>query len=253
MKTLSNSLIVRVAVCQLFWFAPLFTSTLTAQELQFNRDVRPILSQKCFVCHGPDADAREADLRLDQEEGIHTAFAAGNLEKSEAWQRIISDDADMQMPPPDARLQLTDAERETLQRWIEQGAAWQGHWAFIPPVRPAVPKVKHVVRVSNPLDAFILARLEKEKVEPQPATDRATLIRRASLDIIGLPPTPEEVDAFVNDKAPDAYEKVVDRLLASDHFGERLAIYWLDVVRYADSVGYHKDSNREVWMYRDWV
>ena len=227
--------------------------TSTADEVRFNRDVRPILSQKCFVCHGPDADTREADLRLDEEDGVQEAFAAGDLDDSIAWQRIVSDDADEMMPPPDSRLALSDAEKATLQQWIEQGANWQGHWAFIAPRRPEVPSVKQMSRVSNPIDAFILARLEKTGVEPVGTADRATLIRRLSLDITGLPPSPDEVDAFVNDKSPDAYEKLVDRLLASKHFGERLAIYWLDVVRYADSVGYHKDSHRDCWMYRDWV
>ena len=224
-----------------------------AEEVQFNRDVRPILSQKCFVCHGPDEGTREADLRLDEEEGINTAFIGEDLEGSAAWLRIISDDPDEQMPPPDSRLSLTDAEKATLKAWIEQGATWQGHWAFIPPVRPEVPAVKNMTRVKNPIDSFLLARLEAADVDPVPLADRATLIRRLSLDIIGLPPAPEDVDKFVNDKSPDAYEKLVDRLLASKHFGERLAIYWLDVVRYADSVGYHKDSHRDCWMYRDWV
>jgi len=223
------------------------------EELRFNRDVRPILSQKCFVCHGPDEERREADLRLDEREGIEAVFWPGSLEDSEAWRRITSDDPDEQMPPPDSRLALTGAEKATLKKWIEQGAKWQGHWAFIPPRRPDVPEVQHAERVNNPIDAFILARLEEENIEPVGRADRATLIRRLSLDIVGLPPTPAEVDAFVNDPSPDAYENLVDRLLASKHFGERLAIYWLDLVRYADSVGYHKDSHRDCWMYRDWV
>ena len=232
---------------------PIAALTVRADEVQFNRDVRPILSQKCFVCHGPDEATREADLRLDEEEGIANAFAAGSLDDSTAWHRITSDDPDEQMPPPDSRLEITAAERDTLKRWIEQGTKWQGHWAFIPPQRPEVPDVKQMARVNNPIDAFIFAKMESAKIEPLERADRATLIRRLSLDIIGLPPSPEEIDAFVHDKSPNAYEKLVDRLLASEHFGERLAVYWLDVVRYADSVGYHKDSHRDCWMYRDWV
>jgi hypothetical protein len=226
---------------------------LNSQEVRFNRDVRPILSQTCFVCHGTDADQREAELRLDQEEGIRKAFAPGRLKQSEAWQRITSDDPDKQMPPADARLKLKPADKETLRRWIEQGAKWEGHWAFISPQRPDVPETRTADRVSNSIDAFIFARLEDEGIEPVELTDRTTLIRRLSLDIVGLPPTVVEVDAFTGDKSSAAYEKIVDRLLSSQQFGERLAVYWLDLVRYADSVGYQKDSHRDCWMYRDWV
>ena len=157
------------------------------------------------------------------------------------------------MPPPDSRLQLTDAEKKTLRAWIEQGRRLARALGVHPAAAAEVPAVKNMARVNNPIDAFILARLEGTNIEPVARADRETLIRRLLLDIVGLPPTPEEVDAFVNDTSPDAYEKLVDRLLASEHFGERLAIYWLDVVRYADSVGYHKDSHRDCWMYRDWV
>jgi len=229
------------------------TANAEAQELTFNRDVRPILSQKCFVCHGPDAGTREGDLRLDEEEGIRAAFGPGELEKSEAWRRIKSADPEERMPPPDSELHLTPTEKGTLRRWIASGAKWEGHWAFIRPRRPPVPESRHAGGVSNPIDALVLSHLEAENVAPVERADRATLIRRLSLDVIGLPPRLEEVDAFVNDQAEDAYEKVVDRLLASKQFGERLAIYWFDLVRYADSVGYHKDRHRDCWSYRDWV
>lgn len=224
-----------------------------AQEIRFNRDVRPILSQKCFVCHGTDADRREGDLRLDKEEGIRAAFKPAQLASSEAWKRIQSGDPDEQMPPADSGLTLTTAEKDTLREWIRQGAKWEGHWAFIVPHRPSVPLADTEHQSKPAIDRFILAALQAEAMEPVPAADRATLIRRLSLDIVGLPPTVEEVDAFIGDTSPDAYEKVVDRLLASPHFGERLAIYWLDLVRYADSVGYQKDSHRDCWTYRDWV
>jgi len=224
-----------------------------SQEVQFNRDVRPILSQTCFVCHGADADKREAELRLDAKEGIRKVFEPGKLKQSEAWQRITSADPDEQMPPVDSRLKLKPADKETLRRWIEQGAKWEGHWAFIVPQRPKVPKTRTADRIKTSIDAFILARLQDERIEPVGPADRATLIRRLSLDIVGLPPTVAQVDQFAGDKSADAYENIVDGLLASPSFGERLAVYWLDLVRYADSVGYQKDSHRDVWMYRDWV
>ncbi|MCH7726369.1 MAG: PSD1 domain-containing protein [Planctomycetes bacterium] len=220
--------------------------------LRFNRDVRPILSRNCFRCHGPDAGQREADLRLDRQDGIRHAFQPGKLKDSEAWLRINSDDPDERMPPPHSKLKLTPDQIAAVGRWIEQGATWQGHWAFIPPTRPPVPMIDGKKKL-QPIDAFILARLQKEGLAPVSAADRATLLRRLSLDIIGLPPKPDQVEALVNDPSARAVENAVDRLLASPHFGERLAVYWLDLVRYADSVGYHKDSHRECWLYRDYV
>ncbi len=230
----------------------LVVRTRADEAVRFNRDIRPLLAQNCFRCHGPDEGNREADLRLDQEGGIRQAFKPGNLKPSEAWRRINSNDPDERMPPPGSELKLDPSQIAAIERWINQGATWQGHWAFITPQKPSIPKVGGHSNL-HPIDAFVLARLKKEGVTPVNRADRATLLRRLSLDIIGLPPKPAEVDAFVNDASPGALEKAVDRLLASPHYGERLAVYWLDLVRYADSVGYHKDSHRECWLYRDYV
>ena len=222
------------------------------EAARFNRDIRPLLSQNCVRCHGPDEGNREADLRLDQEEGIRHVFEPGNLKESEAWRRMNSDDPDERMPPPDSGLKLEAVEIATIGRWVTEGASWEGHWAFIAPQRPTIPKVDGRDKL-HPIDAFILARLQKERVTPVDRADRHTLLRRLSLDIIGLPPQPAELDAFLADDSPSAVEQVVDRLLAAPQYGERLAVYWLDLVRYADSVGYHKDSHRECWLYRDYV
>ncbi len=221
--------------------------------MRFNHDVRPILSQNCFRCHGPDSGQRKADLRLDQEAGVRRVFKAGDLKHSEAWERIHSADADLLMPPPDSRLKLKPAEIATIDRWIEQGAGWESHWSFTPPTKPAPPRVKSAVGAVSPIDAFLLARLEQEKLSPVGRADPFTLVRRLSLDVTGLPPRPEVVDRLAADNSPAAYEALVDELLASPRFGERLAVYWLDLVRYADSVGYHKDSHRDCWQYRDYV
>lgn len=220
--------------------------------LRFNRDIRPILSQNCFRCHGPDAKQRKSDLRLDQENGIRHAFSKGDLDASEAWGRIHSDDPDVRMPPPDSGLKLNPKEVALIGRWIKAGAAWEGHWSFIPPNRPPVPRVP-AADIRNPIDTFIRARLETDGVKPVGSADPSTLIRRLSFDISGLPPHAELREIFVNDPSPETYEKVVDQLLASRRFGERMALFWLDLVRYADSVGYHKDSHRECWMFRDYV
>lgn len=224
----------------------------TSPDVKFNREVRPLLSQKCFQCHGPDETHRKADLRLDTAEGIATAFAGG-LEKSEAWRRITSNDPDEQMPPPTSRLEFKAGELETVRRWILAGAKWEGHWAFVAPVKPDVPKVALQDRVANPIDAFILERLEQEKLSPAPEADRERLLRRVTFDLTGLPPTIAEIDAFVADTSPHAYEKVVDRLLASQHFGERLAVVWLDAARYGDTSVFHADGPRSMWPWRDWV
>lgn len=224
----------------------------TSATLQFNRDLRPILSQKCFQCHGPDNEHRKADLRLDVAEGIAAAFGGG-LEKSEAWRRINSTDPDEQMPPPSARLEVKAAELETLRQWVVAGAKWEGHWAFVAPVKPGVPQLNMHERVANPIDAFILARLEQEKLSPAAMADRQRLLRRVTFDLTGLPPTIAEIDAFVADASPDAYEKVVDRLFASQHFGERMAVAWLDAARYGDTSVFHADGPRAMWPWRDWV
>jgi len=226
----------------------------------FNRDIRPILADKCFKCHGPDATQRKAKLRLDSMRDASApaasgsrAIVAGKIDESELIRRITSEDAEERMPPPRSGKTLSDAEIARLRSWIEEGALYQGHWAFRPPVRPERPTVRKPGWCRNPIDDFILARLESEGLPPSPAADRVTLIRRLSLDLIGLPPTLAEVDAFLADKRFDAYDRLVDRLLASPHYGERWGRIWLDAARYADSDGYEKDKSRQVYFYRDWV
>ena len=226
------------------------------ETVRFNRDIRPILSQNCFRCHGPDEGQRKADLKLHEQEGIAEIFKSGKLDDSEAWRRITSDDLEERMPPPGSKLKLTPKQIETVGRWIEQGAKWEGHWAFTPVEKPPVSVVKNAYRVANPIDAFILAKLEREGVEPVGLADPTTLIRRLSFDLIGLPPTLAEVAAFEEQSIRDpksAIQNLIGRLLDSPQYGERMAVYWLDLVRYADSVGYHKDSHRECWLYRDYV
>ena len=230
---------------------------LAAQEsrkIEFNRDIRPILSNNCFVCHGPDNNLRKAKLRLDDEKDAHKkVIVLGKPSESEIYKRLITTDADEVMPPPKSNKHLSKLEIALVKLWIEQGAKYEGHWSLIAPKKHELPKVNKADWVRNDIDRFVLAGLEKEGLQPSPEADKRTLIRRLSFDLIGLPPTPAEVDAFLADESPKAYEKVVDRLLKSKHFGERLAVHWLDVVRYADTAGYHSDNNRDVWLYRDWV
>lgn len=222
------------------------------ETVRFNRDIRPILSNHCFQCHGPDEAHREADLRLDEESGLRSGFG-DSLTTSPAWQRIISDDPDEVMPPPAASLDLKPEQRAILKRWIEQGAEWEGHWSFIPPRKPDLPAVQSADWTKNPIDFFILARLEAEGLSPAAAADRERLLRRVTLDLTGLPPTVQEIDEFLADDSPDAYEKVVDRLLASQHFGERMALNWMDAARYGDTSVFHADGPRDMWPWRDWV
>ncbi len=225
--------------------------------VDYNREILPILARQCYQCHGPDEKARKAKLRLDvREEAIKSgAFVPGQPDKSEVIARICSDDADVRMPPVSSKKpSLTAEQLELFKRWIAEGAKFSEHWSFTTLRRPAVPKVqKSETEIHNPIDNFILARLKVEGVAPSPEADRITLIRRLYFDLTGLPPTPEEVRAFVEDKSPNAYEKVVDKLLASPHFGERMAVWWLDLVRYADSIGYHSDNTMNVFPYRDYV
>ncbi|MCZ6792060.1 MAG: DUF1553 domain-containing protein, partial [Planctomycetota bacterium] len=224
-----------------------------ADRVQFNRDIRPILAENCFPCHGPDRKKRRARLRLDEEKGIRRVVRAEELEESEAWRRITSDDEEERMPPPDAHRELETSEIALIRRWIEEGAEWQGHWAYVPPRRPPIPDVRRPVWVRNAIDAFVLARLEREELSPGPEADRETLIRRLTLDLTGLPPTIEEIDAFLADASAGAYERLVDRLLASPHHGERLALAWMDAARYGDSSVFHADGPRDMWPWRDWV
>jgi hypothetical protein len=259
----------------------LLASTLcsvSAATIDYGRDVLPILSDKCYHCHGPDEKARKAKLRLDlKESALRTndpVIIPGNLRDSELVKRITTTNADDQMPPPDSNRSLTSQQIQTLKQWVEQGARWGAHWAFVAPRRPEVPKkpvlsaqlsvkggtrpsaelsTDHWALSANSIDAFVLARLEKEGLSPAPEAKRETWLRRVTLDLTGLPPTLPEIDAFLADASANAYEKVVDRLLASPRFGERMASEWLDLSRFADTHGYQMDRFRPVWPYRDWV
>jgi hypothetical protein len=230
-----------------------------AEPVDFNRDVRPILSDRCFTCHGPDAAARKVPFRLDSEAsakadlGGRFVIVPGDTARSELVRRITSDKPALRMPPTYSKLKLSEAEIGILTRWVAEGARWQTHWSFIPPKAPRIPKVSRQAWVRDPIDTFVLERLEREKLEPSPEADKTTLIRRASLDVTGLPPTPEEVDAFLADSSPDAYERLLDRLFASPRYGERMAARWLDAARYADTNGYQTDAERHMWRWRDWV
>lgn len=217
--------------------------------LQFNRDIRPILSEHCYACHGPDASHRQAELRLDVpdhliERGIIAPDGPG---ESELIARIETSDTSLLMPPPSSTKPLREEQKQLLRKWIQQGAAYQKHWAYEPPAKPFALESSHAI------DYWVQRQLESMGWSPAPEADRRTLIRRLSSDLIGLPPSPEELEAFLADTSPNAYEKLVDRLLASEHYGERMAMGWLDVVRYADTIGYHSDNPRNVWPYRDWV
>jgi hypothetical protein len=238
-------------------FALLTATASAAGRLDFNRDIRPILSDNCFACHGFDAKKRKADLRLDVPEGAFTAIDGvfpikpGDPELSSIIQRIVSKDEDEVMPPPEAHKKVTAAQVEILKRWIKEGAEYKKHWAFEAPVKTTPPPVKGLVR--NGIDAFIQARLAEEGLSPSPEAPKETLIRRVTLDLTGLPPTLAEIDAFLADTGPDAYEKVVARLLKSERYGEHMGRYWLDAARYADTHGLHLDNERSMWPYRDWV
>jgi mono/diheme cytochrome c family protein len=226
--------------------------------IDFSRDIRPIFSNTCFKCHGPDEGTREADLRLDTPEAAfaerdgYRAIDARHAAESAVLKRIMSTDESERMPPVDSGLKLTQPQIELIRKWIEQGAHYDVHWSFRPMRRPAVPKLNSTWMRNN-VDAFILQRLNQQKLEPSPEADRHTLIRRVYLDVLGLPPTPEQVDEFLADDSPGAYERMVDRALASTHYGERWGRHWLDQARYADTNGYSVDSERAMWPYRDWV
>jgi hypothetical protein len=234
---------------------PVLVSAAT-REIDYNRDVRPILSENCFSCHGFDEKGRKGKLRLDEAESAYAErngvirIKPGDPAGSEVWQRINSSEADEVMPPPEAHATLTAAQKEILKAWIEQGAKYAPHWSLTPPRQPAPPAITAAM---HPIDAFVRARLNDEKLRPSPEADRATLIRRLSYDLAGLPPSAQDVAAFVADPAPDAYDRLVDRLLASPHFGERMALEWLDAARYADTNGFSIDGGRHMWLWRDWV
>ncbi len=237
---------VRIALATLCLAA---SSASAADPVEFNRDIRPILSDNCFYCHGNDASHRKAKLRLDiREEALKKeAFVPGKADASELVKRLFLTDPDEMMPPPDSHKKLTPEQKELLNRWVAEGAKYQNHWSYEAPSKAAVPSTEKAI------DSLIAARLKTKGVAPSAEADRRTLARRLHSDLLGLPPTPEEVDAFVKDTSPDAYAQLVDRLLASPHYGERMATGWLDVVRFADTIGYHSDTPRNVWPYRDYV
>lgn len=229
-----------------------------ADEVSFNRDINPILSEYCYTCHGPDEAQRLGGFRLDQRESALLEADSGafpivpnHSSTSEVMARLISTDADLRMPPPEADKHLSGEQIELIKKWIDEGAEYEKHWAFVAPQRPKVPETG--VWARGPIDHFIHARLMKEGLSPAKETDRETLLRRVTLDLTGLPPTPQEYEHFLDDNSPEAYENVIDRLLASPHYGERMAIPWLDQARYADSNGYQSDGSRDMWVWRDWV
>ena len=232
-----------------------------AKGVDFNRDIRPLLSDRCFRCHGPDKKHREAGLRLDERESAvaeadsgEIPIVPGDAEASHLIARLLESDEDLRMPPEESgKKPLTPEQVAMFRRWIDQGAEYQPHWSFRPLARPAAPALKDATYSSNPVDQLVLARLEQRGIAPSPEADRVTLIRRLSFDLTGLPPTQDQVRTFVEDSRPDAYERLVDRLLASPHYGERMASFWLDLVRYADTVGFHGDAPLTYWPYRDWV
>src|SRR5262245_13450473 len=233
--------------------AALLPAATPGQDL-FTTRVRPILAAHCFKCHGPDDKARKANLRLDGRESALRVLSPGKPGDSELVRRTNSADESVMMPPPHAKLPLSDAEKATLRQWVEQGAVYAEHWAFVAPRAVPVPASQNPhAELRNPIDAFLLDRLKREGLAPSQPADRATLLRRVYLDLIGLPPGREEADAFINDPDPGAYERLVDRLLASPRYGERWARRWLDLARYADTNGYEKDRQRSIWPYRDWV
>jgi hypothetical protein len=223
--------------------------------VDYLRDVRPLLANSCYACHGPDEGQRKGKLRLDlRDEAVKQAIVPGKSAESLLLDRIASKNPDEVMPPPHSKKPaVTSQQAQLLKRWIDEGAKFDQHWAYVKPARPAIPEVQNKAWVRNPIDAFVAIGHMKNGFTPAPEADRVTLIRRLSFDLTGLPPTSADVEAFVNDKSPDAYERLVDRLLASKHFGERMAVVWLDVVRYSDTAGYHSDNHRDVWMFRDYV
>ena len=251
--------ILRLDVVVFFVCVTLMPQCVWSQNVRFNRDVRPILSNNCFHCHGPDATHREADLRLDDAEaaladrGGYVALAPGDLEKSDAWQRIISDDVDLVMPPPESHKELKADEKAILRAWIEQGAEYEGHWSFIAPEKSDLPEVEDERFSSAAIDRWIYDRLKQESLQPSPEAAKEILIRRVTFDLTGLPPTAAEIEAFVADDQPGAYERVVDRLLESPRYGERMAVHWLDAARYGDTSVFHADGPRDMWIWRDWV
>ncbi|MCP4810913.1 MAG: DUF1549 domain-containing protein, partial [Planctomycetaceae bacterium] len=222
-------------------------------QVLYNRDVRPILSNNCFKCHGPDGEARQGELRLDHAAAAKPFLSPGQPTKSKLLKRILSEDADFQMPPPGSKLAITAAEKKILQRWIQQGANYQRHWSFEPILKADIPTTQKAGWPSNSIDHFVLSRLEREGLQPSPTASREQLLRRLTFDLTGLPPTLKELDGFLADDSGKAYENAVDRLLKTPAYGERMATNWLDVARYSDTYGYQVDRDRYVWPWKDWV
>ncbi len=236
------------------------TTAISEDRIDFNRDIKPLFSETCYTCHGPDKNTRETDLRLDTEESVFAeldsgthGIVKGKPEESEVYLRLTSKDSDMVMPPEDAEKKLAPKQIKLIKQWIVQGAEWKGHWSYTKPVRPEIPKPATIPADGNEIDAFIQQRLLKEGLTPSKRATKEKLIRRVTLDLTGLPPTLKEIDAFLNDNSPGSYEKLVDRLLDSKHYGEQQARFWLDVARYGDTHGLHLDNERSMWPYRDWV
>ncbi len=251
---------IRLVVLVFAWIASrALLAPADEPKLNYNRDIRPILSEKCFTCHGFNEKSRQAELRLDMPESAYAdrdgkkPIVPGDAEHSEVWRRISSTDEAEVMPPPDSHKVLLAGEKSLLKRWIDEGAPYAKHWSFIPPERAPLPGISNSAWPRNEIDRFVLAKLDAEKLQPSAEADRRTLIRRLSLDLTGLPPSAEEVEAFVADDNEHAYENLVDRLLANPHFGERMAIDWLDAARYADTNGFSIDGGRHMWLWRDWV
>lgn len=249
-----------VPICMVVIAFAVQNASAAEAKIDFNRDIRPILSDNCYACHGPDESHREGGFRLDRKDSAFgktdsdsVVIVPGKPDASELIARIVTDDVDLRMPPADSTKSLSKDQIDLLKRWVEQGATWQEHWAFMPPVKREPPTVSRADWVRNPIDSFILKRLDDEGLKPSPTASKESLIRRVTLDLTGLPPTLDEVDAFLSDHSEDAYAKVVDRLLRSKRYGEHMARYWLDAARYGDTHGLHLDNYREMWPYRDWV
>ncbi|MEM9283454.1 MAG: DUF1549 domain-containing protein, partial [Verrucomicrobiota bacterium] len=244
---------------QRFIFLVPVLDLLLADELDYNRDVRPILSDKCFKCHGPDAKNQRSDFRIDtfahatEDLGGYAGIIPGNIDDSEVHWRLVTDDESELMPPPKSKMSLTPEEIDIITRWIKEGAEYQEHWSYVPVAETVPAPESDSDWVRNPIDEFIVHRLEQEQFKPSQETSREQWLRRVTFDLTGLPPTLGEVDSFVADAAPDAFEKVVDRLFATPAYGERMANEWLDVARYSDTFGYQQDWDRYVWPWRDWV
>jgi len=246
----------RFAAVGLCFVASCVVACASEPRVEFNRQIRPILSDHCFQCHGPDQAHREGGLRLDlpaeafQGGDSGPAIVPGQVAASEVWKRMTSTDPSLRMPPPQAGKELKPEQLELIQKWIAEGAEYQGHWAFQPVVRPTVPAIEGV---ANPIDLFVREKLQQNGLTPSPEVSRETLIRRVTLDLTGLPPTLAEMDDYLADTSPQAYERVVDRLLTSPHYGERMTQQWLDFARYADSNGFQVDSSRQMFEWRNWV